>query len=42
VVAIAWGPSADLLLKLIDLLYDREMMELEPEYFSPEELPDPY
>ena len=36
-VAIAQGPNGDLLLELIDLLYDREMMELEPEYFSPED-----
>ena len=31
VKAIAREPNADLLLKLIDLLYDREMMEWEPE-----------
>ncbi len=34
--AIAHGPHADLLEKLIDLLYGREMEE--PEYFSPEDL----
>jgi hypothetical protein len=34
--AIAHGPHADLLEKLIDLLYGREMKE--PEYFSPEDL----
>jgi hypothetical protein len=33
---IAHGPYADLLTKLIDLLYDREREE--PEYFSPEDL----
>jgi predicted transcriptional regulator len=33
---IAHGPHADLLNKLIDLLYEREMEE--PEYFSPEDL----
>jgi len=38
VEAIAQGPHADLLNKLVDLLYDREM--LEPEYFSPEDLAD--
>ncbi len=36
VETIAHGPHADLLEKLIDLLYDREMEE--PEYFSPEDL----
>jgi len=35
---IVQGPNADFLLKLISLLYDRAMMELEPEYFSTEEL----
>jgi predicted transcriptional regulator len=34
VKAIAHGPHADLLEKLIDLLYEREMEE---EYFSPED-----
>jgi hypothetical protein len=34
VKAIAQGPDADLLKKFIDLLY----RELEPEYFSPEDL----
>jgi hypothetical protein len=34
--AIAQGPNAELLEKLIDLLYDRGMEE--PEYFSPEDL----
>jgi len=33
---IAHGPHAELLNKLIDLLYEREMEE--PEYFSPEDL----
>ena len=36
VKTIAHGPHADLLNKLIDLLYEREMEE--PEYFSPEDL----
>jgi len=36
VETIAHGPHADLLAKLIDLLYEREMQE--PEYFSPEDL----
>jgi len=36
VETIAHGPHADLLNKLVDLLYDREMEE--PEYFSPEDL----
>jgi predicted transcriptional regulator len=36
VETIAHGPHADLLNKLIDLLYEREMEE--PEYFSPEDL----
>jgi hypothetical protein len=36
VEAIAHGPHADVLEKLIDLLYEREMEE--PEYFSPEDL----
>jgi len=36
VETIAHGPHADLLKKLIDLLYEREMEE--PEYFSPEDL----
>lgn len=36
VETIAHGPHADLLAKLIDLLYEREMEE--PEYFSPEDL----
>ena len=35
VQTIAHGPHADLLEKLIDLLYEREM---ELEYFSPEDL----
>ncbi|MGQ9688050.1 MAG: hypothetical protein ACUVXF_04570 [Desulfobaccales bacterium] len=35
VKAIAQGPNADLLEKLIDLLYEHEH---EPEYFSPEDL----
>jgi hypothetical protein len=40
VKAIARGPHADLLLKLVNLLYCREMFapEMEPEYFSPEDL----
>jgi predicted transcriptional regulator len=33
---IAQGPNADLLMKFIDLLYEREMEE--PEYFSLEDL----
>lgn len=36
VETIAHGPHADLLSKLVDLLYEREMEE--PEYFSPEDL----
>lgn len=36
VETIAHGPHADLLEKLIDLLYAREMEE--PEHFSPEDL----
>jgi hypothetical protein len=36
VKTIAQGPNADLLMKFIDLLYEREMQE--PEYFSPEDL----
>ena len=36
VETIAYGPHADLLTKLIDLLYEREMQE--EEYFSPEDL----
>jgi hypothetical protein len=36
VKTIAQGPNADLLMKFIDLLYEREMEE--PEYFSPEDL----
>jgi predicted transcriptional regulator len=36
VETIAHGPHADLLNKLVDLLYEREMEE--PEYFSPEDL----
>ena len=36
VETIAHGPHAELLNKLIDLLYEREMEE--PEYFSPEDL----
>lgn len=36
VETIAHGPHADLLEKLINLLYEREMEE--PEYFSPEDL----
>ena len=36
VKTIAHGPHADLLNKLIDLLYEREMEE--PEYFSPEDM----
>lgn len=36
VATIAHGPHAELLEKLIDLLYEREMEE--PEYFSPEDL----
>jgi hypothetical protein len=36
VETIAHGPHADLLEKVIDLLYEREMQE--PEYFSPEDL----
>ncbi len=36
VKTIAQGPHADLLNKLIDLLYERETQE--PEYFSPEDL----
>ena len=36
VETIAHGPHADLLAKLIDLLYAREMEE--SEYFSPEDL----
>ena len=36
VKTIAHGPRADLLNKLIDLLYEREMEE--PEYFSPDDL----
>jgi hypothetical protein len=36
VETIARGPRADLLNKLIDLLYEREMQE--EEYFSPEDL----
>jgi len=36
VKTIAHGPHADLLNKLIDLLYDREMEGAE--YFSPEDL----
>jgi len=35
VKTIAHGPHADLLNKLIDLLYEREMEE--PDYFSPED-----
>ncbi len=35
VETIANGPHADLLNKLVDLLYEREMQE--PEYFSPED-----
>ena len=41
VMAIAREPNADLLLKLIYQLYGLEIMELEPEYFVPEELADP-
>ena len=36
VKTISHGPHADLLNKLIDLLYEREMEG--PEYFSPEDL----
>ena len=36
VETIAHGPYAEMLHKLIDLLYEREMEE--PEYFSPEDL----
>src|SRR3972149_5276771 len=36
VKVIAHGPHADLLNKLVDLLYERKMEE--PEYFSPEDL----
>ena len=36
VETIAHGPHAELLNKLIDLLYEREGQE--PEYFSPEDL----
>jgi hypothetical protein len=36
VETIAHGPHAEMLHKLIDLLYEREMEELE--YFSPEDL----
>ena len=36
VETIAHGPHANLLNKLVDLLYEREMGE--PEYFSPEDL----
>ena len=36
VKAIAQGPNADLLMKFIDLLYEREMQE--SEYFSPADL----
>jgi hypothetical protein len=36
VETIAHGPHAELLNKLIDLLYEREMEE--PEYFSPEDM----
>jgi hypothetical protein len=36
VETIAHGPHADVLEKLVDLLYDREMDE--PEYFSPEDV----
>jgi hypothetical protein len=32
------GPHAELLKKCIDLLYERELGEHEPEYFSPEDL----
>lgn len=35
VEVIAHGPHGDLLEKLIDLLYEKEMQE--PEYFSPED-----
>jgi hypothetical protein len=42
VKAIAREPNSDLLLKLIDPLYDRKMMEWEPGYFAPEELADSY
>lgn len=39
VKTIAQGPHADLLLKLVNLLYCREMFAPEPEeYFSPEDL----
>lgn len=38
VKAISQGPNAELLKKFIDLLYDRELQEQEPEYFSPEDL----
>jgi hypothetical protein len=38
VKAISQGPNAELLKKFIDLLYERELGEQEPEYFSPEDL----
>ena len=38
VKAISQGPNAELLKKFIDLLYDRELQEDEPEYFSPEDM----
>ena len=38
VKAISQGPNAELLKKFIDLLYDRELQEDEPEHFSPEDL----
>ena len=38
VKAISQGPNAELLKKFIDLLYDQEMQEDEPEYFSPEDM----
>ncbi|MFZ5447409.1 MAG: hypothetical protein ACOZFS_02075 [Thermodesulfobacteriota bacterium] len=40
VKAIAQGPNADLLLRLVDMLYEREQVqeEYDDEPFSPEEL----
>jgi len=38
VKVISQGPNAELLKKFINLLYDQEMQEDEPEYFSPEDM----